>query len=1081
MPPTPEPGQVVRVRSRQYLVDEVVAPPKAGDNTLVRLSCLNDDAQGERLEVLWESEVDAQVLGGDAWADVAKKGFDPPALFAAYLHTLDWNQVTSTDPKLMQAPFRAGIEVMAYQLEPLRKALLLPRVNLFIADDVGLGKTIEAGLIVRELLIRQKVRRIVVACPASVLLQWRDEMEARFGLTFEVLDRDYVIARRRERGYGVNPWSTHSRFIVSQSLLRDEAYAAPLRDWLGGFSPGSLLILDEAHHAAPASGSKYAIDSYFTQVIRDLAPRFEHRLFLSATPHNGYPNSFAALLELLDPNRFCRGVPVKSHKLLEAVMVRRLKSDIREVAGGFPLRRVIQIDIDGLPQDATELRLADLLASYTELRTDRLRESRKTIQAAAALVTTSLQKRLLSSVEAFARTLRVHRASAEKALKEDERQRAERELPFLSGMLATPGPDDERGEEPEQELEGDDDGAIQAATRIVASASVPNEERKLLDEMASIAEAARGLADPRVQKLVDWIRANMCPGLPSLGSAARTSPLPAWNDRRLLIFTEYTDTKRYLEQQLQAALAGTDRGDDRVATLHGGLSEERREDIKAAFNAGPSRNPLRILIATDAAREGINLQNHCADLFHFDVPWNPGRMEQRNGRIDRKLQRSPEVRCHYFFFAQREEDRVLQTLVRKTEVIEKELGSLSPVLEGRLAKLLESGIRREDVRRLAREIENIDASAVERAVVAEELDGARERKEDLARSLERLRDSAEASRRALGLSEEALRNTMSASLQLLGADPLKPLPAVPGLPERFTFPALDRQDGADPTWADTLDTLRPRRGKDQRLWEWRRDSAPRPVVFRDPGFLDESIVQLHLEHRVVRRLLGRFVSQGFVYEDLSRATALLADDAIPRVVLLGRLSLYGAGAARLHDEILVAAARWSDPATRKGRLSLYAETGMARTLEALEKAIETPDASQVPEVVQQRLLSSVQRDVSDLLPLLSIGAQRTKKTVLELLLRRGNLESFELKKLLEEQRDRITKAMKKLEDPQLILQFEDEADRRQMEADRRHQQKRLAAIEEELKREPARVEAAYEVKATRLETVGLVYLWPRSG
>ncbi|MCC6861354.1 MAG: hypothetical protein IT158_22490 [Bryobacterales bacterium] len=117
------------------------------------------------------------MLCESSWQEVARKGFDPPHLFSAFLHSLRWNLVTSINPRLFQSPYRAGIEVMAYQLEPLRKALLLPRVNLFIADDVGLGKTIEAGLIIRELLIRQKAKRIVVACPASVVLQWRDELE----------------------------------------------------------------------------------------------------------------------------------------------------------------------------------------------------------------------------------------------------------------------------------------------------------------------------------------------------------------------------------------------------------------------------------------------------------------------------------------------------------------------------------------------------------------------------------------------------------------------------------------------------------------------------------------------------------------------------------------------------------------------------------------------------------------------------------------------------------------------------------------------------------------------------------------
>ncbi len=318
---------------------------------------------------------------------MARRGFDPPARFAAYLHAQRWNCVTSTNPRLLQAPFRAGIRIDAYQLEPLRKALQLPRVNLFIADDVGLGKTVEAGLILRELLMRQKVRRVVVAAPPSVVLQWRDELDARFGLPFVILDRGYVLAKRRERGYGVNPWSTHAHFIISHALLRDEDYAAPLRDWLADASVGpALLILDEAHNAAPASSSKYAVDSKMTRVVREIAPRFDHRLFLSATPHNGHSNSFAALLEILDPQRFCRGIPIKSAKQLDAVMVRRLKHDLRDAVGEFPVRRVVQVDIDGLADDAPELELARLLDEYRQVREALVADAPRSAQAAAALV-----------------------------------------------------------------------------------------------------------------------------------------------------------------------------------------------------------------------------------------------------------------------------------------------------------------------------------------------------------------------------------------------------------------------------------------------------------------------------------------------------------------------------------------------------------------------------------------------------------------------------------------------------------------------------------------------------------------------
>jgi len=165
IPEMPETGRVVRVRQRLYLVEEAIRPPEPVDASLVRLSCLDDDAQGQPLDVLWEKEVDPEILTGEAWERLAERGFDEARLFSAYLHTLRWNCVTATDPKLFQSPFRAGIRLDAYQLEPLRKALLLPRVNLFIADDVGLGKTIEAGLIARELLLRKKVREIVVSCP----------------------------------------------------------------------------------------------------------------------------------------------------------------------------------------------------------------------------------------------------------------------------------------------------------------------------------------------------------------------------------------------------------------------------------------------------------------------------------------------------------------------------------------------------------------------------------------------------------------------------------------------------------------------------------------------------------------------------------------------------------------------------------------------------------------------------------------------------------------------------------------------------------------------------------------------------
>ncbi len=156
----PVSGQLVRVRSRQWLVEEVLEQGKK-ESPVVRLACADDDAQGQQLAVYWDYEIDRKILKAEDWTRLGRDKFDQPRHFSAFLHTLRWNCVTSTDAKLVQAPFRAGIKIDAYQIEPLRKALQLPLVNLFIADDTGLGKTIEAGLIARELLLRKKVETIL--------------------------------------------------------------------------------------------------------------------------------------------------------------------------------------------------------------------------------------------------------------------------------------------------------------------------------------------------------------------------------------------------------------------------------------------------------------------------------------------------------------------------------------------------------------------------------------------------------------------------------------------------------------------------------------------------------------------------------------------------------------------------------------------------------------------------------------------------------------------------------------------------------------------------------------------------------
>lgn len=1082
----PSIGALVQVRGRHWLVEAITPRPAASDFDLIDLACVDDDAQGQLQRVFWQAELDARVLDDNAWAHLGAAGFDDADVFAAYLHTRRWNSVTATDATLFQAPFRAGIRIDAYQLEPLRRALALPRVNLFIADDVGLGKTIEAGLIARELLLRRKITSIVVIAPPSMLPQWHDELEARFGISCVTVDREYLAKVRRERGYQVNPWTTHSFFLFSNRRLIDETQVALLNAWLGDYRSQSLLILDEAHHAAPASGSRYAIDSQVTRAVRDLARRFEHRIFLSATPHNGHSNSFSALLEMLDPNRFVRGMDIAKNDL-SPVLVRRIKSDIRAIEGGFPERKPEQIDIDGLPEDAPELILGAAFDAYREARERQLEAEPPARRAQGRLVLINLQKRLLSSIEAFARTIRVHRDAMRKASVHAADVQMRLAVPVdLGSLLAPPDADEDDADIPDEQTADDRiearderaDAAMTAATLATSRRSgTPGDEPQVLaalDNLVLLAEKYRDVDDARIRSLLAWIDANQCPG------SARRVPGARWNDRRLIIFTEWEDTRRYMQNRLNAALGASDRASERIAVYSGTTPLPKREALKHAFNTDPAENPIRILIATDSAREGLNLQRHCYDLLHFDLPWNPSRIEQRNGRIDRKLQPSPVVYCRYFFYHQRPEDMVLRALVQKTETIRKDLGVLADVLETRTARLLDGGgISRRRADHQRREIEEIgeDAStAVARAELDVDASGT-ERQSRIRREIDSLRTALERSRRVAGVDAANLRHALDVGLARGGARKLHQLAErTANHPALYEIPIAETALARDTSWVPALDLLRTRRtGND--VAAWRREAAIRPVAFDEPGEIGDRAVQLHLEHRFVRRVLSRFVAKG-VLDDLSRACLAVAPDAVPRVVLLGRLSLYGAGGSRLHEEIVEVAARWIDPRDRGGRaLQPYGRTAEEKTLDLLESALVAAKEA-VPDVVVARLHESIARDVSDLVPHLVGRCEDAERSARTKLAARALSESDSMKALLEDQTKRL---VGRREDArQLGLGF-DPSEMAQLRANIRHWELRLQSLERLRLDEPRRIAEVYDIKATRIEPVGIAYLWPVSG
>ena len=1057
------------MRGRLWLVEGEPAMPQDGH----LLACVDDDAGGEAIRILWDSEIDARLRDEEAWDTLAigDGAGDGPAAFSAYLRTVQWRTATAAERDLFQAPFRAGIRLDPYQLLPLRKALRLPRVNLLIADDVGLGKTVEAGLVLRELLLRRRVDFVVVLAPAAMTHQWRDELQAKFGLSFDIVDRAHLEALRRRRGHAANPWAAGSHFILSHRLLGDEAYVAGLRDVLEDFRARSLLILDEAHHAAPAGGGRYAVETQFTRELRDLAGRFEHRLFLTATPHNGHSNSFATLLELLDPQRFTRGVTVRPADL-EPVMVRRLKSDLRQLGEPFPERLVEPVRIDGLPADAPELRLAAMLADYRALRDRRIGALGRGRAAQARLAFVGLQQRLLSSVPAFARTLAVHLAALDRLI---AGQPAERRAVDDDHDIAIDVAADEAAAL--DRLAHADASQADAATATDAAGIDRAQlaaERAHAAAMLVVAEDARHRPDARVRWLIDWARTHL---LDADGG---------WRDRRLILFTEYEDTRRWLQRQLAVLRnPGDPHADLRIDSFTGITSTERRETIKRAFN--DAAHPIRILLCTDAAREGINLQSHCHDLVHVDLPWNPSRLEQRNGRIDRKLQPSATVTCRYFLYAQRPEDVVLDALVRKTELIRRQLGSAGHVLGDRIAERLSAGgIDRAAAAAVAADIR--DASADDRVTAAARdlADGDVARLARLRREQDELSVALEQARARVGVDPAALHAVVALALARTGTAG----PAASALPPAAhigTTPvyALDRAAPAlagDPSWQPLFDALRaraPRAGERPGQWRASADAAIRRISFAPailPDGRDADVVQLHLEHRLVRRLLGRFLSAGFRH-GLARACVIeTAATNSPRIVLIGRLAVFGDGAARLHEEVVSVAADWVDRGRTVASLRPLAPGREAegRILDALIAALQTA-APAAPDVIA-RIAAGVAADVAELRPTLEARAVALAERAAHELTRRAEAEATALERLL---RDRIARIHRERgqDDRQLALLL-DEAEARQRAADRRSWDRAATRLDDELVREPERLRAANRIRATRIEPIGIVYLWP---
>ena len=471
--------------------------------------------------------------------------------------------------------------------------------------------------------------------------------------------------------------------------------------------------------------------------------------------------------------------------------------------------------------------------------------------ARSRLVMVGLQQRLLSSIAAFARTLEKHRDRLERLA---DAPAVEPDASLLDPVALEDEPEDEAEAEAQITKEEDEGGrGDRRRHRRQGAGRRDAGDRPPACEPAGCPHREAGRMDSRQH-----------------GAGGH------WNDRRLVLFTEYEDTRRWLERRLLEALDDLD-PDDRIASFTGATPTDRREELKRRFNSDPATDPLRILICTDAAREGINLQMRCHDLIHIDLPWNPARLEQRNGRIDRKLQPSPEVWCRYFVYRAARGGRRPPGARREDGDDPRQLGSAGQVIVGSSRG---SPRTRRDLRD-ARLADEIDALEKRRRASPSALRG------------DGRRDGAPlAARQAQGARRSA-RSAGSTRAKRVGVDPAS---CRRSLPPRWPGPAPRSTQRAHGEIGGTpLFRLDP---ADPALRAWRlaggaRRSAhppPRPLgeaeglarggaaagrllqPARDPrtGVDAEDVVQLHLEHRLVRRLLSRFLSQGFASRPVAR-------------------------------------------------------------------------------------------------------------------------------------------------------------------------------------------------------------------
>jgi superfamily II DNA or RNA helicase len=528
-----------------------------------------------------------------------------------------------------------AVTVEPYQLVPLMRVARSMRPRLLIADDTGLGKTAEAGLILRWLAQRHQAGRVLIVTRAAPEPQrWQSELWTKFGFDFDILANGADFLERRKQAPTVNVFAQQPRLIVSMTLAARQIFLDELRQCP---SPFDVIVVDEAHHLAERGSRTKRLALLGRALSRACADGAF--LLLTATPHDGKTESFLSLLRLLDPlvESGPSEVPLQ---MASRLIVRRLKSEVTLAGGKSFIPPVIHV-VSTLSDASKQERALDeplnrylewLAAEERRCEVEGARQKAKGCQFLAGVY----RKRLGSSVAALRATLR-RRLDLPPASED-----ADEAVPFVDTDASDP-----------------EDDIIDPG---VASEAPPPpldpREAELAQAVLSAADAVPEGRDSKLQALKRLLAGEVA-------------------GEKVVVFTEYRDT-------LRAARRLLEREDIPFVTFHGETAEKDREHAISAFLSDPS---ARVFLATDAASEGKNLQRSAHHLVHLDVPWNPNRYAQRNGRIDRYGQ-SEEPHIWVLVAADRKkgegrpEYRALELVVEKLNRIQKELGSVGPILPG---------------------------------------------------------------------------------------------------------------------------------------------------------------------------------------------------------------------------------------------------------------------------------------------------------------------------------------------------------------------------------------------------------------